>query len=78
MALLKRKDINPTPGNKKLKFGLMARMLVSTVIPIIICLTLVGIVLLSQFKGMIHDLKKQDIDAQGAAAAKSKITFNIF
>jgi len=71
MALLKRKDINPTPGNKKLKFGLMARMLVSTVIPIIICLTLVGIVLLSQFKGMIHDLKKQDIDAQGAAAAKS-------
>jgi len=71
MARFKRTENSSAPRDRKVKFGLMARMLVSTVVPIIVCLTLVGIVLLSQFKGMIHGLKKQDIDAQGTAAAKS-------
>lgn len=71
MARSKKNQNEKTVSGKKLQFGLMAKMLVSTVVPIIVCLTLVGVVLLSQFKGMIHELKKQDIDAQGAAAAKS-------
>lgn len=58
-------------AERKIKYGLMTKMLVRTVVPIIICLTLVGIVLLSQVQGMINELKKQDIDAQGDAAAKS-------
>ena len=60
-----------TPHNKKLHFGLMAKMLLLTVIPIIIVLIITGIFLLSQVKGMMHDLKKGDIDSQGQAAASS-------
>ena len=56
-------------GRKKIQFGLMARMLVFTVVPTMIALTLVGIILLLQVRDIIHDLKKQEIDAQGMAAS---------
>ncbi|MBR3704250.1 MAG: Cache 3/Cache 2 fusion domain-containing protein, partial [Oscillospiraceae bacterium] len=56
---------------KKLQSGLMAKMLLFTVIPIIVILIITGIFLLSQVKGMMYDLKKADIDAEGESAAKS-------
>ena len=67
---MERKTHHPDTG-RKIRFGLMSKMLLCTVLPIIVCLTLVGIVLLTQVQGMIHELKKQDIDDQGMAAAKS-------
>ena len=56
---------------KKTKFGLMAKMLLLTVIPVVVILITIGIVLLYQVQVMLHDLKKDDIDAQGNAAALS-------
>lgn len=60
-----------TSTEKKLKFGLMAKMLLLTVIPIVVVLIIIGIVLLYQTQIMLHDLKKDDIDSQGNAAALS-------
>ena len=62
-------------SGKKIRLGLMAKMLLLTVIPIILILSIAGVVLLSQVQGMMHELKKDDIDAQGDAAAKSVETF---
>ena len=70
MSLLNHTKNVGASQDKKIKSGLLTRMLLMTVIPIIICLTLVGVILLSQVKGMIHDLKKQDINAQGETAVK--------
>ena len=55
-------------NEKKLQFGLMAKMLALTVTPIVVILIAIGIILLSQIQVMIYDLKKDDIDAQGEAA----------
>ncbi len=63
--------IPSTPHDKKLRFGLMAKMLLLTVIPIVIVLIITGIFLLAQVQGMMHDLKKDDIDSQGKAAAQN-------
>ena len=71
MARRKEAGKTDTSQGKQIKYGLLTKMLVRTVMPIIICLTLMGIVLLSQVQGMIHDLKKQDINAQGEAAVKT-------
>ena len=57
--------------NGKKQFGLMAKMLLMTVTPIIVILIIVGIFLLSQVRDMIYDLKKDDIDSQGETAAMS-------
>lgn len=70
MSLLNHSNNISSSQNKKIKSGLMTRMLAMTVIPIVVCLVLVGIILLSQVQGMIHDLKKQDINAQGDTAVK--------
>ena len=59
------------PNEKKLQFGLMPKMLSLTVIPIIVVLIIVGVFLLTQVRTMIYDLKKDDIDSQGSAAAMS-------
>lgn len=71
--MVRKKDSAPSAdtGTKKIRFGLMTRMLVFTVVPVIICLTLVGILLLLEFQSMIHGLKQEDINAQGEAAVKS-------
>ncbi len=59
------------PRDKKLRFGLMAKTLLLTVIPIIVVLIATRIFLLSQIKGMIHDIKKDDIDAQSNSAVQN-------
>ena len=64
-----------TPTEKKTKFGLMAKMLLLTVVPIVVILITIGIILLYQVQVMLHDLKKDDIDAQGNAAALSVETY---
>jgi len=79
MARLKRKESTPAPNERKNKFGLMAKMMVCTIVPTMIALALVGVVLLLQMQGLIHDLKKADINAQGEAAVKSvELYFNSY
>ena len=55
---------------KKRKAGLMAKMLLLTVIPIFLILSIVGTILLSQIKTMVEEQKKLEIDAQSEAAAQ--------
>ena len=71
MARNKNMQSSDAQTAKKLRFGLMSRMLLLTVIPIVVILIFVGIFLLMQVQGMMHELKKDDIDAQGNSAAKS-------
>ena len=52
-----------TTTGKKVKFGLMSKMLLLTIAPLVVILIVTGIILLTQMRGVIHELKKQDINS---------------
>ena len=70
MKVSKREKPQKGQEGQKRKFGLMAKMLLLTVIPIFVILAIIGAILLMQTQVMMEDLKKFEIDAQSEAAAQ--------
>ena len=46
------------PKTEKIAIGIRGRLILWTVIPIVLCLTLVGLFLLMQIRASVGDLKK--------------------
>ena len=60
------------PRNKaKFSLSLMPTMLIATIIPTVILMTVLGLMIMVQFQGSIHKLKKEDIIAETNTAATS-------
>lgn len=70
----KKKNISGT-GNEKIVFGIRGRLILWTVIPILLCLSLVGIFLLTQIRVAVGDLKKMEITARAEAASSHVDTY---
>ena len=57
------------PKTEKIAIGIRGRLILWTVIPIALCLTLVGLFLLTQIRASVGDLKKTEISVQTETAA---------
>ena len=57
------------PKTEKIAIGIRGRLILWTVIPIVLCLTLVGLFLLTQIRASVGDLKKTEISVQTETAA---------